>query len=135
VLLFASGGQIATRVFGQVLRLPPLILMPMIIAMTFIGSYTITQGTFHVYVMFAFGLIGYAMDRLDFPIAPLVLALVLGDKAESSLRTAMLLGQGDPMTLISRPLSIAIVAIIVFILLFPLVRGVLDGRKVRKLSN
>lgn len=132
VLLLASGGQIATRVFGQVLRLPPLILMPMIIAMTFVGSYTITQGTFHVYVMFAFGLIGYAMDRLDFPTAPLVLALVLGDKAESSLRTAMLLGQGDPMTLISRPLSVTIVIIIAFILLFPLVRGFLDGRKTQK---
>jgi putative tricarboxylic transport membrane protein len=129
LVLLGCGGQIATRIFGQVLRLPTIILMPIIIAMTFIGAYTITQGTFHVYVMFGFGLIGYAMDRLDFPTAPLVLALVLGDKAESSLRTAMLIGQGDPMTLIARPLSVGIVVIIAFVLFFPLFRAFLDRRK------
>jgi putative tricarboxylic transport membrane protein len=67
--------------------------------------------------------VGYAMQRLRFPPAPLVLGLVLGDKAESSLRTALLIGGGDPFHLVSGPLALSLFALVVFVLAFPLLRA------------
>lgn len=135
VLVFLCGGTIATRVFGQVLRLPPSLLMPMIAAMALIGTYAVTGAMFHVWIMFACGLLGYAMMRLEIPIAPLVLGLILGENAESSLRTSLLLSRQDPAILFTRPLSIALVSIIALILLTPVVRAVLRRRNLFRGSN
>ena len=75
----------------------------MIIVICAIGAYTVHNAMLDVWLMLAFGVIGYVFKKLDYPLAPLVLALVLGDKAEDSFRQSMLVSQGDLDDLLVEP--------------------------------
>lgn len=81
--------------FAAILRIPFSIIAPVILVICAIGAYTVHNNIFDVYLMLVFGVAGYVMRKLNYPLAPLVLALVLGDAAESAFRQSMLLSQGD----------------------------------------
>src|SRR3546814_7526425 len=81
--------------FASILRIPFSIIAPVIIAICAIGAFTVHNALLDVTFMLMFGIIGYAFKKLDYPMAPLVLALVLGDMAESNFRNAMILSDGD----------------------------------------
>ena len=95
----------------QMLRVPYGILAPSIILFTTIGVYSIQNQVFDIYSMLFFALLGYLMRKLEFDEAPLPLAFVLGPMVERSFRQSLLMSGGDPMIIISRPISGAIVAI------------------------
>jgi putative tricarboxylic transport membrane protein len=84
---------------------------------------------FDLTLMLVFGVVGYLFKKLDYPLAPLVLALVLGDMAESSFRQAMLLSQGDLAIFWSNPLVAGIMALAIALLLWPLASLVLGRRR------
>ncbi|MEX2644485.1 MAG: tripartite tricarboxylate transporter permease [Acetobacterales bacterium] len=130
-LLIVFGGMMATRLFAQILRLPQVLLMPLIIAITVIGAYTFQNSFFDVYMMLLFGFVGFLMERLKFPIAPTILGLVLGDKAEFNMRTSLLMGQGDPAILFTRPISQAVIVLVVLVLLYPVWRWWQEKRRGR----
>ncbi|BAS26362.1 tripartite tricarboxylate transporter permease [Limnochorda pilosa] len=92
----------------QVLRVPAPILSAFILSMAFIGSYSVNNSMTDVWVMAGAGLIGYAMRKLDFPVAPVVLALVLGPMVEENFRQALLTSAGDPLVFLYRPISAAL---------------------------
>ncbi|WP_316980077.1 tripartite tricarboxylate transporter permease [Shumkonia mesophila] len=117
-MLFVFGGLVFARFFAQVLRIPRVVLMPMIIALTVIGVYVINNSTFDLYVVFGFGLLGYAMERLNIPLAPATLGLILGDMVESNLRRSLLLSQGDWTIFVSHGVSQIIIAVIVLLLAY-----------------
>ncbi len=73
--------------FASILRIPFGIIGPIIIVVCLIGAYTVANAEFDVMMAVAFGIVGYVFKRLDYPIAPLVLAMVLGDKAEDAFRS------------------------------------------------
>jgi putative tricarboxylic transport membrane protein len=81
--------------FAAILRIPFAIIAPVIIVVCVIGAYTVGNSMSDVWFMLFFGLVGYVFKKLDYPLAPLVLALVLGNKAEDSFRQAMLVSQGN----------------------------------------
>ena len=81
--------------WAAILRIPFSIIAPIIVVICAVGAYTVHNAMFDVAMMLVFGVLGYAFKKLDYPLAPLVLALVLGDMAESSFRQAMLLSQGS----------------------------------------
>src|SRR5438477_9746919 len=81
--------------FAAILRIPFSIIAPVIMVICAIGAYTVHSSMFDVWLMVVFGVMGYVFKKLDYPLAPLVLALVLGDRAEDSFRQSMLLSQGD----------------------------------------
>lgn len=120
LLLFV--GLIGARLFISVLRLPALLLSPMIIGMTFIGIYSIGNSLFDVSMVAALGVIGYAMEKMDIPLAPAVLAVILGPMAEAELRRSLLISQGDFGFLFASPISLILVTLILLMLLTPLVR-------------
>src|SRR6266436_3297337 len=97
----------------QLLKLPYNILFPLIILFTIIGVYCSSNNVFDVYVMIAFGIIGYFMRKLGYEPAPLVLAFVLGPMLENNLRKSLILSQGDLTTFVSRPISAACLALAV----------------------
>ena len=72
--------------------------------------------------MFIFGVIGYIMMKFDIPVAPAILALVLGDMAELALRRSLLLSMGDPMILISRPISVILLLGAIISVVYPLIK-------------
>src|SRR5499433_1824929 len=104
----------------QLLKLPYNILFPLIILFTIIGVYCSSNNVFDVYVMIAFGVIGYFMRKLGYEPAPLVLAFVLGPMLENNLRKSLILSQGDLMTFVQRPISAACLALAVVLLIGPL---------------
>ena len=83
--------------FAAILRIPFSIIAPVIIVICAIGAYTVHNAMLDIWFMLVFGVVGYVFKKLDYPLAPLVLALVLGDKAEDSFRQSMLVSQGDVM--------------------------------------
>jgi len=85
-----------------------------------IGAYTVHNSMFDVVLMLVFGVMGYLFKKLKYPLAPLVLALVLGDMAEASFRQAMLLSQGSLAIFWSNALVGGIVALALAMLLWPL---------------
>lgn len=92
-------------VFTSILRLPYSVLVPIIIVVSFIGVYGINNSVFDLWVMLVVGTLGYFFKKFDYPAAPLVLALVLGDLLERSLRQSLAMSQNDPTIFFTRPTS------------------------------
>jgi putative tricarboxylic transport membrane protein len=111
--------------FASILRIPFSIIAPVIIVICAIGAYTVHNAMLDVWFMLLFGAVGYVFKKLDYPLAPLVLALVLGDKAEDSFRQAMLVSQGDVGILWSNPLVGTISTLAIVLLLWPLISRLL----------
>src|SRR5690606_23449650 len=107
-LLLVVGGLAATRIFGQVLRLPRVVLAPLIILFVVIGVYAVNNAMFDLYILVGVGLVAYVMEKLDYPQAPVVLGLILGPMAESQLRLSLTISQGDPTVLVSSWVSVII---------------------------
>jgi putative tricarboxylic transport membrane protein len=111
----------AVPLFAAILRIPFSIVAPVIIMICAIGAYTVNNAFFDVVFMMMFGVIGYVFKKLSYPLAPMVLALVLGDMAESSFRQAMLLSGGSLSIFWSNPLVTSIVALAMLMLFWPLI--------------
>jgi putative tricarboxylic transport membrane protein len=107
--------------FASILRIPFSIIAPVIIVICAIGAYTVHNAMLDIWFMLGFGVIGYVFKKLDYPLAPLVLALVLGDKAEDSFRQAMLVSQGDLMIMWANPLVGSITTLALLMLFWPLI--------------
>jgi putative tricarboxylic transport membrane protein len=82
-------------VFAAILRVPFSIIAPLILVLCAIGAYSVHSSTFDVMLMLVFGVIGYLLKKCNYPLAPLVLAIVLGDKAEEAFRQSLLGSQGS----------------------------------------
>jgi len=106
--------------WAAILRIPFSIIGPVIIVICAIGAYTVNNSMFDVYMMMVFGVLGYLFKKLRYPMAPMVLALVLGDMAETSFRQAMLSSQGSLSIFWSNPLVGSITAFALIMLLWPL---------------
>ena len=106
--------------WAALLRIPFSVIAPVIIVICAIGAYTVHNSMFDVVLMLVFGVMGYLFKKLKYPLAPLVLALVLGDMAEASFRQAMLLSQGSLAIFWSNALVGGIVALALAMLLWPL---------------
>jgi putative tricarboxylic transport membrane protein len=118
--------------FASILRIPFSIIAPVIIAICAVGAYTVHTAMLDVWFMLLFGAVGYLFKKLDYPLAPLVLALVLGDKAEDSFRQSMLMSQGDLSIMWSKPLVGSITTLALLLLFWPLIaRGLKKVRLVR----
>ena len=105
--------------FAAILRIPFAILTPLIVAVCAIGSYAVHNSMIDIWYMLVFGVIGYVFKKLDYPLAPLVLALVLGDLAENALRQSLIMSQGSLAIFVTRPIAGAITALAVFFFVLP----------------
>jgi putative tricarboxylic transport membrane protein len=118
MMLFATIGILIygltlTRVLVQVLRVPQHVIVPIIFVLCAVGSFAIAGRLFDVYVMLAFGLIGFVLRHFGYPMAPLVLGIVLGDLLEKNLRRALVLSDGDLTPFFTRPISALFAALII----------------------
>lgn len=106
--------------FASILRIPFSIIAPVIIVICAIGAFTVHNAMFDIWLMLLFGVLGYVFKKLDYPLAPLVLALVLGDKAEDAFRQSMLLSQGELSIMVSNPLVGTITGLAILMLFWPI---------------
>lgn len=106
--------------FAAVLRIPFSTIAPIVIVLCAVGAYSVNTAAFDILVMLIFGVIGYVFKKLDYPMAPLVLALVLGDRAEDAFRQSMIGARGDVLTFWGAPLVGTITTLAIVLLLWPL---------------
>ena len=118
--------------FAQLLKTPPAMLYSGVIAFSVLGAYALNFNVFDMLMLLGFGLVGYLMQRYDFPMAPAVLALVLGTLAEQHLRRALSVSNGDLMTFVERPISLALVIFILLVLALPPVIRLLRMRRISR---
>jgi putative tricarboxylic transport membrane protein len=111
--------------WAAILRIPFAIIAPVIVVICAIGAYTVHNNMFDVAMMMVFGVVGYVFKKLKYPLAPLVLALVLGDMAETAFRQSMLLSGGDVGIFWSNPLVGSIVTLALVILCWPIIGKVM----------
>ena len=107
--------------FAAILRIPFSIVAPLIIVICAIGAFTVHNAMLDIWLMMFFGVIGYIFKKLDYPMAPLVLALVLGDRAEDSFRQSMLISQGNLSVFFTNGLVGSIMTLGLVMLFWPLV--------------
>jgi putative tricarboxylic transport membrane protein len=112
--------------WAAILRIPFAIIAPVIVVICAIGAYTVHNNMFDVGMMLVFGVVGYFFKKLKYPLAPLVLALVLGDRAEDSFRQAMLFSQGSVRIFFSNALVGTITTLSLLLLFWPLIARALD---------
>jgi len=117
--------------FAAILRVPFSIIAPIIVVICAIGAYTVHNAMLDIWFMMMFGVIGYVFKKLDYPMAPLVLALVLGDRAEDSFRQSMLISQGGLEVFFSNGLVGSVMTLSLALLFWPLIAKVLgrDGKR------
>jgi putative tricarboxylic transport membrane protein len=106
--------------FAAILRVPFSVIAPIIMVICAIGAYTVHNSLFDVWMMLVFGVLGYVFKKLQYPLAPLVLAIVLGDRAEASFRQSMLVSQGDMTVFFSNALVGSMTGLALFLLFWPL---------------
>ncbi len=111
--------------FAAILRIPFAVVAPVIMVICAIGAFTVHNAIFDVWMMIVFGVMGYVFKKLNYPLAPLVLAIVLGDRAEASFRQAMLVSQGDMSIFFSTPLVGGLTGLALFLLLWPMLSALL----------
>jgi len=107
--------------FAAILRVPFPIIAPVIVVICAIGAYTVKNNMLDVWMILVFGMMGYLFKKLDYPLAPMVLALVLGDAAESSFRQAMLIAQGDLTVFWSNWLVGSLTTLALVLLIWPFI--------------
>lgn len=110
MMLFASIGILIygltlTQLLVKILQVPQTLVMPVVFVLCAVGSFAIASRFFDIYVMLAFGIIGFFLRQLNYPMAPLVLGIVLGDLLDKNLRRGLTLSDGDLSPFFTRPIS------------------------------
>ncbi|WP_110644025.1 tripartite tricarboxylate transporter permease [Salinicola sp. CPA57] len=118
-------------VFVKILSVPPMYLLPIVTMVAFVGIYSISHSTFDLYFMIAFGVGGYILRKLEIPLVPVILGLLLGPEMEKNLRHAMQISDGDWSVLWSSGLSIGLWAVAIIGLLLPVIVGPILRRRMQ----
>jgi len=111
--------------FAAILRVPFSVIAPIIMVVCAIGAFTVKNAMFDIWMMVVFGVLGYFFKKLQYPLAPLVLAIVLGDNAESAFRQSMLMSQGDMSIFFANKLVGFMTTLALVLLFWPLVSWLL----------
>lgn len=120
-ILMGILGFLGIRVFTKVMAVPRKVLVPIIIVLCAVGSYSVNHTMIDVFVMLAAGIFGYIMIKLDFSMSPIVIGIILGPMAETNLRRALTMSDGDFSVFVTRPISATFLGIAVLTLLLPIV--------------
>jgi putative tricarboxylic transport membrane protein len=107
-------------VFARILYLPPGVLLTLILGIATVGVYTINYNVLDLYVLLFFGALGYGFRKFGIPVAPLILALVLGGSMEQSFRQAMTISDADPSIFVSSAICVVLLLLSLASLLVPL---------------
>jgi TctA family transporter len=107
--------------FAAILRIPFAIIGPLIVVVCFVSAWTVSAAPFDLWLALMFGVVGYIFKKLDYPIAPLVLAMVIGDKAEDAFRQSMIISKGSLGIFFSNPLVGTLMVLALVLLAWPMV--------------
>lgn len=126
-------GLLGARAFAKLISFPKKYLIPAILLFSLVGSYAINNSVFDIWILIISGIIGFVLRKLSFPIAPIVLGMILGPLFESNFRRSLMLSEGNWATFIQRPISLFFLVVVVLVLAGPVVLAQLKklGKKPR----
>lgn len=110
--------------FVWALRMPFTVLCALVLVLCLVGGFAPSQKLHDVWLILGFGVVGYLLRKADYPLAPLVLALVLGPLMEKSFRQTLIAEQGNILAFVERPLSASFMAIALLFFVLPLIKYV-----------
>src|SRR5712664_1617807 len=108
-------------IFAALMRVPFFIIAPVIVIICAVGAYSVSNSYLDVVLMLGFGIVGYLFKKLHYPLAPLVLAIVIGDKAEDAFRQSMLMSRGSLGIFFAKPLVTTLISLGAALLLMPVI--------------
>lgn len=117
-------GYFSIKAFRHILRIPPFMLLPIILIFCIVGAYSINNSLFGVGVMLFFGLLGYIMEENDFPISPMLLAIVLGELLEKNFIISMVKSGGNWVDFFSRPIAGTLGVLTIVFWTFPVIKNI-----------
>jgi len=115
-------GLLGIRLFIKALNIPKKIIVPVVLTLSVVGSYSMNNSIFDVFVTILFGIIGYSMQKVGIAASPIVLAIILGPMAENNFRRALIMYNGSLAFLYTRPITIVLLAITIFTLVSTLIK-------------
>jgi len=116
-------------IFAKILQIPQHLLMGLILLLCFVGTFSVNNSILDIFILIGMGGVGYILRKLDFDMAPLVLALVLGPTLEKTFRQSLFMARGDMWVLIGRPATATMLAVGAAFIVLPLVyRHILKPR-------
>ena len=121
--------------FTKLLNVPYSALGPLIVMCCIVGTYSVRNSMFDVWLMLGFGVLGYLLEKLRFPLVSIILGLVLGPIAESELRRTLSMSQGDLSILFTRPISATLLAIAFLLLAMAIIAPLMKRLRNRAASN
>ena len=122
-------GFLFAKFSPNILKLSPRIILPVVSVLCVIGAFSLSNSFFHIFIALGFGVIGVFMRKYGYPVAPLILGVILGPMAESNLNRALLISGNSLMVFIERPFSLAFLILAAFSIAVPLVKSYLAWRK------
>lgn len=114
-------GTLFIKSFINVTKVPSNILVPILTTLCIIGSYSVNNTEFDAVLMLGFGILGYIMTKFDYPLTPMVIAIVLGPMAESNFRRSLIMSQGDFSIFLSKPIALFFIVAAILMLFWPCV--------------
>ncbi|UTW01041.1 tripartite tricarboxylate transporter permease [Marinomonas rhizomae] len=119
-------------IFVKLLSIPPKYLMPIVTLIASVGIYSVSHSALDLYFMIGFGVLGYIFRKVDIPLVPIILGMLLGPEMEKSLRHALVLSDGDWSVLFNSGLSIGLWTVAILGLVLPIVVGPIVRAKMKK---
>ena len=119
------------KVFVQILKIPSWFLMPMILVISYIGVYSVNNSALDITIMTIFGIIGYFLRKMDVPLAPILLGLILGDNLEQNFRRSLVAHDGNYLIFVDGPLNIGLAIAVVVVLFLPQIVDRIRGGKIK----
>lgn len=114
-------GLVGAKYFARLIGFPKKYLIPAILVFCLVGSYAISNSIFDIWVLIISGIVGFVMRKLSFPIAPIVLGMILGPLFESNFRRSLMLSEGNWATFVQRPISLGFLIVVVLVLIGPMI--------------
>ncbi len=132
VAMWLAGILLAKQVV-KVLRIPPMVFMPIIAVLCVIGSYALGLNIFNLYLMVPIGIIAYFLNEMGYPIAPLVIGVILGPMADDNLRRALMVSGGSFAPIFTRPVALILVLVIALTIIsqFPFYHKMMKSLRAR----
>lgn len=122
-------GYAGIRLFAKIGNVSNVYLTPIVFTFCVIGTYALNNNLMDIYLMLILGLIAYVLIKLEFPMPPIILGLILGNLAEKNLQRSLVLSNGDWRILLQRPIALGLLVVALFSLVWPWIHQILRGRK------
>jgi putative tricarboxylic transport membrane protein len=118
----------------RVLAVPPKILYPIVLGLSFVGAYAISNSVMDFYLLIVFGLLGFIMSIAGIPASPLILAVIVGNNMEQSFRRAYKISNGELSIFVKSPISITLIILTLISIFYPIIKAYILSKK-KKLKS